>query len=387
MSHSFIFPVKHEPKVRSLKDTVVNYQYSYAPEEFQRPEAWGKDDRKDYFQSLLMNRLEGNFVVVDIELAIKKLEKLAPTDRAYKFLVELSHQGIEYILLDGNNRFKFLTALMNDEYQIPRGTYNYVIEDDILTLVVGSHNNVFSKLPKLVQKVIRDRQLVISEYVQIDYTGLSDVFTNVNSGVPLNHQEKRNAMDSQWAGWVRQIRKEIASLLITMFGPNYKFRLKGDEWIVQSLDFAINCTADNIKGVGQGSMNRLYKSDITDIDQQSFFETFIELSDYINAMIADDDFTFGDKTDKVKVLSRGSTAMNLFWMMINGVVTYEDACAAVIAHEKAYKDSSFINDDGNNYVWACGGLGAKNNEMKMKILPEILEEVGSAVWYITKVTP
>ena len=79
--------------------------------------------------------------------------------------------------------------------------------------------------------------------------------------------------------------------------------------------------------------------------------------------------------------------MNLFWMMINGVVTYEDACAAVIAHEKAYKDSSFINDDGNNYVWACGGLGAKNNEMKMKILPEILEEVGAAVYTITKVNP
>ena len=240
MTQVKIFPIKHEPKVRSLKDTVLNYKNSYAPEEFQRPEAWGKDDRKHYFQSLLMNRLEGNFVVVDVELAIKKLEKLAPTDRAYKFLLELSRQGIEYILVDGNNRFKFLTALMNDEYQIPRGTYNYAIEDDILTLVVGPHNNVLSKLPKLVQKVIRDRQLIISEYVQINYTGLSDVFTNVNSGVPLNNQEKRNAMDSPWADWVRQIRKEIASLLITMFGPNYKTRLKGDEWIVQSLDFAIN---------------------------------------------------------------------------------------------------------------------------------------------------
>lgn len=375
MSYSPAFPVKHEPKVRSLKDTVINYQYSYAPEEFQRPEAWGKDDRRSYFQSVLMNRLEGNFVFVDTQLAIKKLEKLAPTDRAYKFFVDLSNQGIEYITLDANNRFKFLTALMNDEYQIPRGTYNYVVEDDILTLVVGSHNNVFSKLPKLVKKVIRDRQLVISEYVQIDYTGLSDVFTNVNSGVPLNNQEKRNAMDSPWAGWVRQIRGEITPLLITMFGPNYKFRLKGDEWIVQSLDFAINCSADNIKGVGQGSMNRLYNSDITDIDQQFFLETFIELADYINVMISDDNFTFGNKTDKVKVLSRGSTVMNLYWMMVNGINSYEEVCAAVIDHEKSYKDSSFINDDGNNYVWACGGLGAKNNEMKMKVLTNIMEYI------------
>ena len=375
MSYSPVFPVKHDPKVRSLKDTVINYQYSYAPEEFQRPESWAKNDRKSYFQSILMNRLEGSFVFADLQLAIKKLEKLAPTDRAYNFFVELFNQGIEYIILDGNNRYKFLSILMNDEYQIPRGTYNYVIEDDTLTLVVGSHNNVFSKLPKIVQKAIRDRQLVISEYVQIDYTGLSDVFTNVNSGVPLNHQEKRNAMDSPWADWIRQIRGEIIPLLITMFGPNYHSRLKGDEWIVQSLDFAINCAVDDIKGVGQASMNRLYKSDITDIDKQFLLETFIELADYINVMISDDNFTFGNKTDKVKVLSRGSTVMNLYWMMVNGINTYEEVCAAVIDHEKSYKDSSFINDDGNNYVWACGGLGAKNNEMKMKVLANIMEYI------------
>ena len=379
MIESIIFPIKHEPKVRSLKDTVVNYQHSFAPEEFQRPEAWGKDDRKSYFQSLLMNRLEGNFVVVDIELAIAKLEKIAPTDRAYKFFRELSKQETEYIILDGNNRFKFLTALMNDEYQIPKGTYNYVVEDDIHTLVVGKHNNVFSKLTKLVKKSIRERQLIISEYVQIDYTGLSDVFTNVNSGVPLNNQEKRNAMDSQWSGWVRQIRKENSSLLISLFGPNYKFRLKCDEWIVQSLDFAINCTPNEIKGVGQGSMNRLYKSDITDIDQNFLFETFVELTDYISGMRSDDNFTFDGNIDKEKVLLRPSTAMNLFWMMVNGVETYNDACAAVIAHEKAYRDTALVNDDGNNYVWACGGLGAKNNEMRMQVLSKILETLNCSL--------
>lgn len=373
MTESIIFPVKHEPKVRSLKDTVINYKHSFAPEEFQRPEAWSKHNRKCYFQSLLMNRLEGNFVVVDIELAIAKLEKIAPTDRAYKFFIELSKQEAEYIILDGNNRFKFLTALMNDEYQIPRGTYNYVIEDDILTLVVGKHNNVFSKLPKLVQKVIRERQLVISEYVQIDYSGLSDVFTNVNSGVPLNNQEKRNAMDSQWAGWVRQIRKENSSLLVSLFGPKYKNRLKCDEWVVQCLDYAINCTPSKIKGVGQNTMDSLYLSDTLPEKKNFFFETFIKLTDYISTMRSDDNFTFDCSIDKEKVLLRPGSVMNLFWMMVNGVETYTDACSAVIAHENAYRDTTLVNDDGNNYVWACGALGAKNNEMRMKVLSKILE--------------
>lgn len=370
MTIPYIFPVKHEPKVRSLKDVVENYQYSYAPEEFQRPEAWSKDDRKGYFQSLLMNRLEGNFVLVDLELAIAKLEKLAPEDRAYSFFKNLYNQMIEYITLDGNNRFKFLSALKKDEWQIPKGTYQYVIEDDTLQLVIGNHNNVFSKLPKLVQKVINERQLVISEYVQIDYKGLSDVFTNVNSGVPLNRQEKRNAFDSPWAGYVRQRSKDIANLLISIIGQNYKFRLKGDEWIADAICFAQNVSPDNITGVGQSTKDALYRSDIDTVNSEKYLDKFLQLADFVNAMIVDEDVELEDK-----VLVRPSAVMNLFWMLCNGIETYEQAVEAVILHEKAYKDTSIVNDEGNNYVWACGGLGAKNNELRMQVLPKIVEKV------------
>ncbi len=381
MTQVKIFPIKGDPQVYPLDYTVRRYKNSHAPEEFQRPESWGKEERKSYFQSILMNRIGGDFVLVDIQLAIDKLEKLNTTDRAYGFFMQFFRENFKYIILDGNNRLKFLTALMSDEYQIPRGTYKYVIEGDIKTLVVGGKdNNVFSKLPTLVQKAINDRKLVASEYFQIDYTGLSDVFIGVNSGVFLNNQEKRNAMDSEWSDWVRQLRKEIASLLITMFGSNYKSRLKCDEWIVQCLNFVIDCTPDNIEGVTQGTMNRLYGSKIEGIDQESLLENFVKLDEYIHKMISDDEFEFDGNEEKVKVLSRGSTVINLFWMMNNGINTYEQACAAVIAHEKIYKNpSSLINDDGNNYVWACGGLGAKNNEMKMQILPQIVEKLNYSV--------
>ena len=51
----------------------------------------------------------------------------------------------------------------------------------------------------------------------------------------------------------------------------------------------------------------------------------------------------------------------------------------VIAHEKAYRDTALVNDDGNNYVWACGGLGAKNNEMRMQVLSKILETLNCSL--------
>lgn len=369
-----LYPIKHCPKVRSLIDTVSNYRHSFAPEEFQRPEAWGKSDRKDYFSSLLMNRLEGNFVVVDLQLAYSKLKKLAPNDRAYNFFEGLIEQGLEYIILDGNNRFKFLTSLMKDEWEIPKGTYKYVVEDDILTLVVGAHNNKYSKLPKLVQKVIAERDLVISEYVQINFTGLSDVFTNVNSGVPLNNQEKRNAFDSPWAGFVRKIRHENASLLISMFGTDYMRRLKSDEWIVECMDYVINVTPDNIVGVTQTSKNKLYGSDIEDIDQDTYLEVFSELSDFITAMIKDEDVELPNKA-----ILRPSTVMNIFWMMFNGIETYEEVAKAITLHEKAYKNTTIVNDEGDNYKWACGGLGAKNNELRMQVISEIIEQVTGKV--------
>ena len=47
-------------------------------------------------------------------------------------------------------------------------------------------------------------------------------------------------------------------------------------------------------------MNRLYKSDITDIDQNFLFETFVELTDYISGMRSDDNFTFDGNIDKMK---------------------------------------------------------------------------------------
>lgn len=369
-----IYPAKHDPKVRSLKDVVNNYEHSYAPEEFQRPEAWGASDRKHYFKSLLMNRLEGNFVLVDIQLALSKLQKIAPEDRAYKFFNDLANQMIEYIILDGNNRFKFLTVLKNDEWQIPKGTYTYVVEDDVLTLVVGPHNNVFSKLPKLVQKTINERQLVISEYVQIDYTGLSDVFTNVNSGVPLNAQEKRNALDSPWSGYVRKIRKEISNLLIAIIGTNYKHRLKGDEWIVETIDFSLNVSPSTITSVGQSTKDKLYASDINVIDKEEYTERFLQLADFVTAMVADPEVDLEDK-----VITRPSAVMNLFWMMCNGIETYEQAVDAMILHEQFYKDSSIVNDDGNNYVWACGGLSAKCNELRMRVLSEIVEKITNKV--------
>ena len=46
-----------------LKNIVVNLEKSVAPNQFQRPESWTPKEKKKFWLSLLMNRIEGVIVV------------------------------------------------------------------------------------------------------------------------------------------------------------------------------------------------------------------------------------------------------------------------------------------------------------------------------------
>ena len=374
-----IFPCKNDPLPMTIWDLYNNYKGSYAPEEFQRPESWSSKERKAYFLSVLMNRIEGTFVFVDVEIARDRVEYIDRTDHSFTYFDNLHKQMIEKIILEGNNRLKFFEALLNDEYTIPSGTYYFLPNPHSTSLsqfVVGKHNNVFSKLPNPVKKAIKCRKVIVSEYTQIDYKGLSDVFVNVNSGVPLNAQELRNALHTSWAAYVRQMRKELAPLLIKMFGDKYKKRLIGDEWIVDAIDMVLNnyCKDEEISdfeinGVTQTSKNKLYVSDYAQFDEETFTTNFMTLVSYIDTMIDDN---WEELTEKV--ILRKSSVMNLFWMINNGIDTYDQAVESLYLHEEVYTDKDRRNDADESYKWACGGTGTKNMEFRMQVLPEIVEK-------------
>lgn len=377
-----IFPIKSDPLTTTIKDLFNNYKGAYAPEQFQRPESWSASERAKYFVSVLLNRLEGSFVFVDLELALNRLEQIDPNDRAYTYFKGMLNQMIEKIVLEGHNRLKFFETLLNDEYTIPKGVYYYVSDPHTTSLsqfVVGKHNNVFSKLDPHIKKVILNRKVVVSEYTQIDYSGLSQVFINVNSGVPLNAQELRNAMDTPWAEYIRMLRSQIAPLLMKIFPTtkktNYKKRLVGDELIAEIIDMVINNYKDEetneyeFSGVTQTSKNQLYNSDFDTQQSEYFLEKFLLLSDYIDKMIDDD---WQDLPQSAII--RKSSITNLFWMMCNGIETYEQAVEAMHLHEEAFKDKTLMNDSDDTYKWACGGTGLKNMEFRMQVLPDIIEK-------------
>ena len=374
-----LFPIKRDPSIRTLIDAYRAYRKFVAPEQFQRPQAWGSKDKRAYFESILMNRLEGGFVMVDLNLAISALGKVNSDDRAVEFFHDLIDQGFEYITLDGNNRFSLIGDLLEGNYSIPTGTYQYILDNDneIREQFICSDNNTFETLPIEIQRLVMNRRLVISEYTQIHYEGLSDVFRNVNSGVPLNDQEIRNSMNTPWADWIRSLRKQtqIKDLLDITKGLNHMYRLSGDEYLAQCMDYVIGCSDEqHVRGVNQSSMNKMYSSDIESIDIGMYEDTFVSLSKYIHMMIDDEDVKV-----ESKFITRPYTVMNVFWLMINGVDSYEDVATAMVEYEKTLKVKSnmwpYMNEKGNNLIWACNGLGTENNKMKMAVLNEILETV------------
>jgi len=366
----FLYPVKKDPAGITIDYMLYQYDRPVAPSEVQRPIAWGPKERKAYFQSILMNRLEGGFVFVNMEQAVHVMETFGyQHDRAHKYLKKLISRGFKHLTLDGNNRYTFIRDLVEDRYNIPVGDYDVLVQNDLYTLTITKRNNVFSKLSPSQQQVILKRAVVVTEYTQLDYSGLSEIFLNINSGVPLNAQEKRNAMDSDWSEYIRKLSLDLAPLQTLTLGENYHKRLAGDDWIATTLDYAIHCTPDQPCTVNQQTKNDLYKKDFGTHYTKEYRTLLLALQDTLLDLVNDDKMPVA-----YKWLTLPSFAQNLFWAMCNGLTEYQDVFNFAILHQDARNNPNLCNEDGNNFVWACGGTGAKNNVLKMEVLTDILEK-------------
>jgi hypothetical protein len=355
-----ITPMKRPTEILTVRNMMDNISATIAPPEFQRPEAWNSKDCKGYFQSFLLDRLEGSFVFVDLIRASASKKLQASDDPAKDYFQKLKEECFNYITLDGNNRFNWFTRFFNDEYTIPRGSYKIIMGDSVDTLVVGTHNRVFSKLSPEIQHELKSRKVVVNTYTEIGYKGLSDVFLNVNAGCPLNRQEKRNAFGTEYADFIRELSDKFSTLLIRIHNANYKKRLKGDEWLVDTIIFS-EMQPSEVFAIAQSKKDYDYTHNVPDKDKVVKNLTIIE--DIINHI------------DKTKV--RPNSVANVFWLISNyeGEITDELVMNFFDINDELYRDNTVVNDDGSTFYWACNGTAAKNNELKLRELSKVLEAV------------
>ena len=146
-SHGIV-PRHNDPLNTALN--VLNLLYkdnTEAPEELQRPLSWQQKNKENFFESICMDRISGEIILVDVQKALDSLEQEAPKEsniayalfhKAIKLFKDCLDRGHLFIVLDGNNRILFYIDLFNDRWTIPSGDYEYTVSYTHLTLPTTS---------------------------------------------------------------------------------------------------------------------------------------------------------------------------------------------------------------------------------------------------------
>ena len=172
---------------------------------------------------------------------------------------------------------------------------------------------------------------------------------------------------------------------------NFKKRYCGDDWIVDCLDFVLNVKTEECNDEGevtsiayspisQTSKNKLYQSEfLTSSEQVRIRDTFVDLASILAQII---DETSGK--EQKKRLKRKSLIQNLFFMMYNGLTSYDQIKLAIDLHDKAYDDKTNFfcpnfsdNEEYNDLTFknACEGARAVNMEFRHLQLNRIMSQV------------
>jgi len=392
---------KKDPRNQTLQELFNSFNNQFiAPDEFQRPLSWGPEQKEKYFWSILMNRIEGTIVVVNIRKALATIKRFASVNescasisKAIELFEKEDRNKNKWIIIDANNRVSFICDLLSDNYTIPDGEYEYIPDSDdnfCGTFVVTKRNNKFSQLPEVVQDAIYSRVAVISEYVQTDWQGMSIAFINTNSMVAPNEQEIRNAFYSDWPEYIRNLRKLHLNLLGWIFQDPTK-RYYGDEFLLDciAMDMACIQETENQKTfehkLNHGTENEeefsayvTCKSLSTKVRDDIYLLDELEDSDYYTSIFTHlYDHLAKMKKNKIEFSVSKSLVQNLFWMLCNGLQnSYDDVVKAVEIHQRYLKDVSLTySDDLATFYNACSGKSKKNIEFRYIVLSRIIEEV------------
>ena len=392
---------KKDPRNQTLQELFNSFNNQFiAPDEFQRPLSWGPEQKEKYFWSILMNRIEGTIVVVNIRKALATIKRYASVNescasisKAIELFEKEDRNKNKWIIIDANNRVSFICDLLSDNYTIPDGEYEYIPDSDdnfCGNFTVTKRNNKFSQLPEVVQDAIYSRVAVISEYVQTDWQGMSIAFINTNSMVAPNEQEIRNAFYSDWPEYIRNLRKLHLNLLGWIFQDPLK-RYYGDEFLLDCIAMDMACiqetenqkTFENrlnhgteneeefsayvtCKGLTSKVRDDIYLLDELE-DSDYYTSIFTHLYDHLAKM----------RDNEIEFSVSKSLVQNLFWMLCNGLQnSYDDVVKAVEIHQRYLKDVSLTySDDLATFYNACSGKSKKNMEFRYIVLSRIIEEV------------
>ena len=224
---------------------------------FQSEQRWDDNQKTKYVTSLVTGMAPSKIVIANIK---ECLENSDVGSYDYDYFNKWYKLNYESISIDGNNRTITIQEYMEGKVSIKHGDY---LLPSGRVVQIDSSNDTWPKHPSEFRDYINDEvSVTVSEYVNATRADLTLLFLNINDGMTLNQQEKRNPILVPFASWVRDITKETYdSMLFKVFTTDkQRIRRVVDDYIV---GMAIYTTYGTSVTIQAAEKNKAYEDDST----------------------------------------------------------------------------------------------------------------------------
>jgi len=214
-----------------IKDFVKEFSeaFVYYDPAFQRRVVWLASLHGSKFVESLTKGwgTYSKIVVCDVRRSLKRADAYGDVASVEYFRKVL--EDFEYISLDGQNRSKFVESLFENTPTIS-GKF---LDADGKEIEVK--NKFYKDLPIRLQDAISDASVDVCVVTVKSRSELAEIFQNLNSGVALNDQEKRNSLLTPIADWVRNLREKLKDALPRVVLKKEIPRMLDDELVAKML--------------------------------------------------------------------------------------------------------------------------------------------------------
>ena len=218
---------------------------------FQSEERWNDKQRRKYVKSLLSNSCPTPIVLADVQSCMKYCEDTYGVDSAdYLYFKDKDDVGFQYISIDGNNRSRAIARFSKNTFGLNTTEEHKIsgIEQPAYRKWKPTNSTrTYNTLPDFIKTHFDSNiHVVVYKVVEASLTDLCELFININDGVTLNPQEKRNAIVCQLADIVRLLSKDFDEFFSLYWTKDSKNRRNHQEFIVSLFVHVTRLTSGNI---------------------------------------------------------------------------------------------------------------------------------------------
>jgi len=191
--------------VKYFSDHYISTKFIKVLRNFQRKVCWSTKEKKEFIVSVFNGLATTPITLLDVSDVLQFHKRNNNEEESFFFR---KHKDVGFISIDGQNRSAAIRSFMENEFSITGDIKN---KDGKLESV----QNVFYKdLSQRLKDAFHDTNLHLTIITESTKKEMHDYFLSINSGAPLNGQEKRNAFMTPMSEMIRLLAedKEISKI-------------------------------------------------------------------------------------------------------------------------------------------------------------------------------